>query len=310
WDEWYTTVLRHVPPPADLVEAGRKYLGPAAGSALIVFALVLLIFGRRSALPAGSLAMLVGFGVANYRYELFPWWPPAGGRFWLPLLFLGAQVDGLLARSGGVPFWGRWRLRLGIGLLAALLLVPPDLHKAWPSVWPQWPYLFQAKAWPLAAFTLVVAFGWAGSEAVARQSPGGVVGVGLSLALFGASIVVLHAHSGSLAEMLTFPAAALLGVSVAALFCKVDIGGAVPGVALLCPALVLVGFHETFDHHIPWFAFLLAGIPLLTTGLLAVPPLSRLTGFRKWALFWVLCLGPTIAAVTLAVRAESLVEEW
>jgi hypothetical protein len=40
--------------------------------------------------------------------------------------------------------------------------------------------------------------------------------------------------------------------------------------------------------------------------LTAVPPVSRLSGLWKGILFWVLCLGPTVAAVVLAVRAETL----
>ena len=50
--------------------------------------------------------------------------------------------------------------------------------------------------------------------------------------------------------------------------------------------------------------------PPLTIGLMAIPPMSRMTGLKMHLAFWVLALGPTIAALTLAVRAELLVSEW
>jgi hypothetical protein len=315
WDEWRAALSRHTPPTPELIEAGKFALGPAAGAALVVFGLILVVRGKQAALPAGALAMLAGVGLANYFRGVFPWWPdprpqqaPIGWQ-WIPLLFLMTQLDGILAGSPGIPRWGGWRLRLGVGLLAAVILVPGDLHQKWPQLLNEWPFVFRARAWPIVAFTLAVALGWAGSEAVARKSPGGGVGVGLSLAMFGASFVVVHAHTARFADALSLPAAALLGIAFIAFLSKADVSGAVPGVALLLPSFLLVGFHETYSE-VPWKAFVLAGLPPLTVGLLAIPPLTRLTGIWKWALFWVLCLGPTVAAVTLAVRAESLIEEW
>jgi hypothetical protein len=309
WTEWRAAALRHTPPTDEFLAAGQYAIAPAAGAALLVFALALLILGKRAALPAAALAMVVGFGIANYYRNVFPWWPTGAAWHWLPLLFLMAQVDGVLGQSG-THGWGRWRLRLGLGLIAALVLVPPDLHQKWPALVASWPYPLNARVWPILAFTLAVALGWAGSEAVARQAPGGLVGLGLSLAVFGAGFVLAHAHSARLADALSIPAAALLGVSLVAIFAKVDIGGAVSGVALMLPAVLVVGFSETFND-IPWYGFLLAGLPPVTVGLLAIPPLSRTTGFGRSLLFWLLCLGPTIAAVTIAVRAETLItDEW
>jgi hypothetical protein len=309
------TILRHVPPPEDTLHAGELYLGPAAGAALVVFALVMLILGRKAALAAGSLAMVAGFAVANYRHTLFPWWPEGKGWHWLPLLFLLAQFDGLFARVPSVPLWGGWRLRLVIGFLTALIIVPHGLHRAWPVVVDIWPYPFAARAFPLIAFMLVVAFGWAGSEAVARQSAGGSVALGLSLSLFGASLVILHAHWASFAESITFPAAALLGIAIVAFIRKSDVGGALPGIALILPSMLLVTHDQMAGSHtIPWYAFVLAALPPLTIGLLAIPPLSRTQGFVRWLLFWGLCMGPTLAAVLIAARAETVAsgggDEW
>jgi hypothetical protein len=309
--EWRDAVLRHTPATPEVVDAGRYALGPAAGAALAVFAIVLLALGRRAGLAAGAVAMVAGLGVANYFRNVFPWWPepraelPPPGWHWVPLLFLLAQFDGLLARTPTVPVWGGWRLRLGIGFLAALLLVPNDLHKNWPLLVENGPFPFRAQVWPILAFTLVVALGWAGSQAVARTMSRGVVGFGLAFALFGAGFVLVHAHTARMADILSIAGAALFAVAVVAAIANVDVGGAVPGVAVLLPAILLVGATETFSE-VPWYAFVLAGCPPLTIGLLAVPPMTRLAGFWKGILFWILCLGPTVAAVTLAVWKESL----
>lgn len=312
--EWKATILRHVPPPEDTLKAGELYLGPAAGAGLVVFALVILVLGRRAALAAGAIAVVSGFAVANYRHTLFPWWPEGKNWQWLPFLFLLAQFDGLFARVPSVPRWGGWRLRLVVGLLAAIIIVPVGLHSDWLQYLDMTPYPFRARVWPLLAFTVFVALSWAGSESVARQAPGGSVALGLSLAMFGASLVILHAKWASFAESITLPAAALLGVAIVAFIRKSDVGGALPGVCVLLPSMLLVTYDQMGGlHAIPWYTFLLAALPPLSIGLLAIPPLRNTKGFVRWLLFWLLCLGPTIVAVVLAARVETLAsaeEEW
>ena len=294
-DNWKAVLERHLPPVQDLLKSGETYLGPAAGAALVVFALVIIIFGRKAAVPAGAWPCSSASAWRTIATPCFPGCricvvrrPVALGLAPVPLA--PALIDGLLAQSKGVPWWGGWRLRLGVGLIAALIIVPAKLPD-------EWPIRVQEKAWSVAAFTLIVALGWGGSERVARQSPGGAVGLGLSMAMFGASLVVAACTLWqSCAEAMTFPAAALLGISLVALIRKSDVGGAVPAVALLLPSFLLMGATESYSE-VPWYAFLLAMLPPLTVGLLAIPPLSRLTGFGKWVVFWILCLGPTIAAV-------------
>ena len=123
----------------------------------------LLSSAERPPCPPAALAMLVGFccgatiatrcfpgcRICVVKAGLAPW-------DWLPYLLLLALIDGLLAQSKGVPWRGGWRLRLGVGLLAALLIVPAKLPD-------EWPIRVQEKAWSVAAFTLIVALGWGGS---------------------------------------------------------------------------------------------------------------------------------------------------
>lgn len=310
--EWRDAALRHIPDTKDLIGAGEYALGPAAGAALVVFGLGLLVFGKKAAVPAAALAMIAGFGTANYFRLVFdPWWPerrPEGGYIgsdWIPLLYLAALLNGVLASGPGVPRWGGWWLRLSLGFVAALVLVPHELYSTWPLVLDRTPFPFRAKVWPLAAFTLAVALGWAGTSAASRKEPGGVVGLGLAVALFGASFVVIHAHFAKFADVLSIAGAALLVIAVVAAFTRVEVTGAMAGVALLLPAALIIAATETYSE-VPWYAFVLAGLPPLTVGLTAIPPISRASGVWKAILFWVLCLGPTVAAVILAARAETL----
>jgi len=323
--EWREAAARHVPDFASLLTAGRESLGPAAGTGLLVFAVGLLVTRKKGAVPAAALAMIAAVGVANYLHPLLKWWPELDrdpdrplfprfrGQYLLLFLFLLAQIDGVLARSDGVPGWGKWRLRLGLGLIAAIFLVPAGLHLTWPQEYAGWPYPFRAWAWSLTAFTLAVALGWAGSAKAAQQAPGGSVGFGLAAALFGASIVILHGHTASIAEAITIPAAALVGIAIVAAIARVEVTGALPGLCVMLPACLLIGATEA-DSEVPSYAFALAGLAPLTVGLMALPPLARMTGVGKHLVFWVLCLGPTIAALVLAVRAEALPvaggDEW
>src|SRR5688572_9935169 len=140
--EWRAAALRHTPATADLVAAGQQALGPAAAAALLVFGIGLLVFGKKAAVPAAAFAMLAAVAVANYFRDVFPWWPhlqadPDQRRHWytpwhwLPALLVLAQLDGILAHGSSVSKWGGWRLKLGLGVLAALVLVPPGLYQTW-----------------------------------------------------------------------------------------------------------------------------------------------------------------------------------
>ena len=97
--------------------------------------------GPRS--PAAALAMVAAVGVANYLHPVLKWWPeldrdpdrPLFPRFrgqYLLLFFPAGPDRRRPDRSDGVPGWGKWRLRLGLGLLAAVFLVPAGLHTTWP----------------------------------------------------------------------------------------------------------------------------------------------------------------------------------
>lgn len=315
--EWREAASRHVPDFNSLLTSGKESLGPAAGIALVVFAAGLLVTRKRAAVQAAAVAMVMAVGVVNYLHPVLNWWPELyrdSGRKLFPriqnrefllLFFLLAQIDGILTSSEGVPNWGKWRLRLGLGLLAAVLLVPAGLHETWPLEYDKWPYPFKAWAWPLAAFTLAVALGWAGSTKVAQQWPGGWVSLGLAAALFGASIVILHGHTAKFAEAITVPAAALVGIAIVAFVAKVEVTGALPGICVILPACLLIAATEA-DSDVPPYAFALAGLPPITVGLMSLPPLAKMSGLGKHFMFWVLCLGPTIAALVLAMRAETL----
>ncbi|HVK07750.1 MAG TPA: hypothetical protein VM597_03125 [Gemmataceae bacterium] len=307
FEDLKAAALRHTPPLTELQSAGEQALGPAAVAAVAVLTLAVLSFGKKSASSAAAWALLAAVGVANYYRHALPWWPerrpdvPVIAWHWLFPLFVLFVHDGALLGSEGRT-WRVWVRRLALVGFAAWVLVPPDFRK--PSV----PVPSFTDQWPVAAFAALVLLGWAGSEAVARQSPGWTVALGLSFALFGAGFVLAHAHSASLADVLSIAGAGMFGVAVVAFAARVDVSGAIPGATLLLPAVLMIGKNVTFSE-VPWSAYITAAAPPVAVGLLAIPPVSRLTTWR-WPLFWVLCLGPTAAAVTLAMRAETLIEEW
>jgi hypothetical protein len=296
--EWRAALERHMPPTQELRDAGEDMLGPAAAAALVVFALDLLSFGKKAAVPASSWAMLIAFGVANYFRHALQWLPdkpfqaPAPPWHWLPLMFLLFQHDGMFGATD--RGWFMWVRRVIVSGLAAWVFVPAAMR---------------AEYWPLAAFAAVVLLGWVGPEALARQSPGGVVPLGLGFSFLGASFVMAHAHSASFADCLAIPGAALVGIALVSFVTKADPSGAFAGPAMLVPAILLLGQQSTFSE-IPWYAFFLAALPPVLIGLVAIRPISRLGGTWRWVLFWALCLGPSVAAVVLAVRAETLLEQW
>lgn len=299
FNEWKAAVLRHVPPIEEVQSAGENALGPAAAIAFGLMLLSVLSFGKRAGGPAAAWSLLAACGYANYVRGALVWAPERGANaviepwHWIPLLFLLFVHDGTFYASGDARSWRTWVRRLAIAGLAAWVLVP---------------IAHRNEYWPLAAFAGLITLASAGSEAVARQRPGAVA-VALAIACMGASLVVLHAHSARFSEALSFPGAALVGIALASVILKVDSSGAVPGTVFLLAAILLISQDTTFSE-IPWYAFLLAGCTPLTIGLMAIPPMSRMTGVKMHLAFWILALGPTIAAITLAVRAESLVSEW
>ena len=297
--------LRHTPPLTELQSAGEQALGPAAIAAVAVLALDLLSFGKKSAGAGAAWGLFVAFGVANYYRHAIPWWPerrpdaPVIAWHWLFLLFALFLHDGAVLGSEART-WRVWVRRLALVGLAAWVLVPLDYRKGY------WSEPAITNHWPVAVFAAVVCS--AGPGRGRRRNRQAGQSIGLSFSLFGAGFVLAHAHSASLADALSIAGAGLFGIAVVAFAARVDVSGAIPGVALLLPAVLMIGKNVTYSE-VPWSAFIVAAGPPVAIGLMAIPPFSRLTRWR-WPLFWVLCLGPTVAAVTLAMRAETLIEEW
>src|SRR5262245_65033813 len=73
--EWREAAGRHLPDFKSLTAAGQDSLGPAAGVALLVFAVGLLVTRKRAPVPAAALAVLAAVGVANYLHPVLKWWP-------------------------------------------------------------------------------------------------------------------------------------------------------------------------------------------------------------------------------------------
>jgi hypothetical protein len=281
--------LRHIPDLAQHPDILSQLLIPAAIGALITFAILLLIFGDRVAVLAAALATVVAFVWVNYKRPIFDnWGPELVGLAFIPILCLIAQIDGLLTRNEGVPWWGKWRLRIGVGLLAALLLLP----KEWQEKW-----------WPIAAYAAAIAISWGGLDELTKQSPGGNIPLLLSISFFMSSLLILHAHFGKASEALNIPAASLLGIALVSFLRPTDVGGALPGSLVMFYSCLVMGHVESYSD-VPMKAFLIAGLSPIALSLAACPPINQWTGRWKWLITWLLCLVPAGVGLYMAMQAE------
>ena len=278
-----------MPPPGLLLEALRGAL-PSALAAAFVCAAVPRLGGRRSAPVASALALLVGFGTGNAICGAVPLWPDGVSWHWLPWAALAGCAAELLARLTRVPVLVGWLLRAGVALAASRLLVPD--------------YARAEAGWLPAAFAAAVLGGWAILKPLARRSPAGLP-LALALAALGGSVVLIHAHTARLCEAALVLAAVLAGLALVGGVKRADAGGAVAGVAVLLPGLLLAGQTDTFSD-VALASFALIGLaPLALAPALLVPP-TRAGGWRFALLLVALTAVPAGVAVALAVRAESL----
>ena len=311
-----------LPPTELVVEVLLKALLPALATAAAVMALVLLLGSRRLAVLgsprspdqrtassfsrkplasgvgtpalvrgarfdamtsfASALALAAGLAAGNLFRGALPLIPEQAAWHWLPLTALAALAAGLLARLPHVPWFVGWPVRLAAVAFAAWMLVPNE---------------FRAQAWwHLGAFAAGVLALWALLETVAERTPGGTVPLSLALAFLGGAVVILHGYSARLADIGLIAAAGLTGIALVAWWGQADVRGAMPGVAVLLPGLLLAGMWETADlTKVPRRSFVLIAVAPLAWALTLLPPRLRLPA---------LLLVPVAYAVYLAMRAE------
>jgi hypothetical protein len=240
---------------------------------------------------AAALALSAGLLVGNtfHAWSLLPLWPGPAAWHWLALGVLGAQAVGWLALLPALPAWFGWTLRGATAAAAAGLLVPAALHDEY--------------AWLPAWFAAVVLADWIVQDRLAQPS-GGVSALGLALALLGAALVLIHAHTARFMDIALIVAASLAGIAVVAW--RRPARGAVPGAVVALAGLLLSGHYETFSE-VPWPAFLLPALAPLAPAVALLPSLRERRGVG--VLHLLLVLVPVTVAVVLAARAEPLTFE-
>ncbi len=319
--------MSSIPPVSEVCDALLFAVIPAFGVTSLVAVLIPTILGRRAEFVAAAIAFVVGVAAANFfrgcfvlRFEsdspLSPFdlmrglWSvitgqslvfggtdsdpilaPRAGRYWIPWAGLIAIGGGLLLRLPRLPTAMSSVVRICIAAIAARMIVPADLASGSPWL-----------AWPVGLLIFSI---WSLAERRSVRVPHEVTSAAAGLASLGAAAVLLHAHSARLTDVATLIAFASFGISVVACWKRIDAAGAVPAIAVGLPGVLVSGYHETFSE-VPALAFVLPALAPLATALLAIFPDRCLCGWRRW-FFTALLVGlPTLAAVVLASRAETL----
>jgi hypothetical protein len=281
------------PPIAEVADKLRDAVAPSFTVSALVLAPFLVARGGRLAPLGAALAMAGGLAAGNYFCGAVPWRPEQSAREWVLAAAGIALVAGLIARIPQVPAIIRWLLRAAGAAAAAWLLVSAGARVTHPWI----PYAFGA----------VVLALWAVLERLAADSPGPAAPLAAAMAAATAAAVLEQASFGSMTDVATFAFGTLLGIALAAWLRPADVGGAMPGVAVLLPAVLLAGRFDA-GSGVPDVCFLCAGLAPLALVLLLIPPFKRWPPFRRAILGSILLLAPLGVAIVRAMQAP--VPEW
>ncbi|MCI0461784.1 MAG: hypothetical protein L0Z62_32945 [Gemmataceae bacterium] len=261
----------------------------AVAAALASLAVVERLGGPKLALLGATLGLAGGVAVGLLLGERLPLVGGASSWNRLPWAALAVLAVGLFARLPWLSPALAWLLRGVVVVDVAWWVLPSDLSA---QLW-----------WMPRAFAAVMLLEWALLEYLARRSPGGGVPLILALSAGAASVVLLYAGSGKLAEVATALASALGGIAVVAWLCRTDGSGAVPGSVVLLPGLLVMGWWTMGEYtEVPWLAFLVPGLAPLTLLITLVPPFRSWEGRRLEVLRLALVLAPLAFAVTLTLQ--------
>jgi hypothetical protein len=260
---------------------------PALAVAIVVTAGVALLGGAKQATLAGALALAAAAAVGFWCCATVPLVPGESAWNRLPWAALGALWVGRVARLPNMEPAAGWLLRAAAAVLITLLVVPSSLRSQ--------------HDWLAPGFAALVFALWVTLDYQAATMPGGLVSLLLAVVLAGAGGVLIHAGSALFMNVAMVLASALAGIAVVAWWFRLDVGGAMPGAAVMLPGLLLAGHQETFSE-LPWHVF---ALPVLAPLLLAEASLfsqqQEASGrVVRAALMWLLTLIPLAVALYIA----------
>jgi hypothetical protein len=269
--------MSELPPAAEVIDAVKFAVAPAAAAALAVAGVGGLIawgaarmLGKdwRAVAPVVAVLALAAAVVAgNASRDVFPTAiPPApGGKpwHWAWAAFALAAVVELVARTPGVAVGVGHLLRGAASGVIAGFVVPPSV---------------QADArWVVPAVGFAAAVQWAVVDAVGRRHPGGAVALAVSVACGGAAGVLIHAEQAGFTDAATFLHAGLGVLAVLAWLTRADAGAAAAVATVPLVVLLLLGRHLR-DSEVSNLSFALVGFAPLLMGLFLLPKVDRWNG--------------------------------
>ncbi len=279
-------------PPRRLAEDAILYgVLPPAAAAAVVLAVALLVFGRKAATVAAGVAFIAALAAALYAKSIVPWVPGATKRVeWIPVLAAAGALAGMLGRGCGTAWQSTvWATVIALGVA-----------KVCPGKYLKDPW------WAVPGGVLLVSLAGFLPAVLSRRNPGAGVPLAMAFCLFAASGVAIHAHAALLMDLAVIAGSALFGLAAVSLFCRVDIGGAFPGAAIVLGGVLLSAYYDMDDEcKVPYTSFLLPALAPLLLASAYIPPVNRLNGWKLRAVQFGCVLTPLAYAIW-AATAEKL----
>ncbi len=273
-----------------LVRLCGEGMTPAAAAMAVVAGVVLSNHYRDATAylsESGPLHVMLGLGLEGGAGEDGP--SPEGPSFWLPWLAASALLIDLLARLRPDDHGVNWAVRALLAAFAGRLLVAHALRMMAP--WLPW------------VLALAILAQWAALWWLSERWKNGGALLAVSPALAAGGVVLLHAHSGKMADLGLMMGCAVAGVALAGLIFGGDWGSVSGAAAVWLPGLMAAGWWETSaGGAVPAAAFLVAGLSPLAL----VPLVPRADGLKGWrGVAWAASLGLLGACVAVGIAARA-----
>jgi hypothetical protein len=278
-------------PPRHLVEdAVLHTVLPPFGTAAVVLAVGLVVFGRKAAPVAAAVGFVLAWVVVRLVDPSLWNLSPDRRADWIPPLAAAGALAGMLGRAVGAG-WQAVLWAAVVALFAAKVCPEKYLKEPW---------------WAAPAGAALVTAAGLVPAALARRNPGATVPFAVTLCLFATSVIVVLAHGKQLMDFAVVGAAALAGLSLVALFVRVDVGPALPGATIVLAGTLLTKYYEADDEcKVPGASYLLPVVAPVLLGMTYLPVLSRLNGWKLLSLQLAIVTVPLAYAVW-AATAEPL----